>query len=250
MRDPRRTPVIDGQVHACDLRKSHLARFPVGREIGRCAVVTISHVVDGDLVAVDVGPRCLHNIRLPCVIVAWFQRQPPRNNNRECTKDNGNLQKFPANKYDDREQCDYKQNRCERAGFRKIKIECAKSPCGTDECDQPRETPAYEFDHAHAKQGETPFRRTLLRRYCFGRPFIVSRLPSLIWIETILARKTLQCIRAKIFLINDAVGPNDKRLDACDPILSGRRSESESADHYPLHDKVHLSQWCSRTLPL
>src|SRR5262245_47564531 len=95
-----------------------------------------------------------------------------------------------------------------------------------------------------------PFRCALLRRYCFGRPFIISSLPSLIGIKTIQARKRLQCVRAEIVLINDAVGTNDKCLHACDPVLSRRRGQGESANHYTLDDKVHLAQWCSRPLRL
>ena len=63
MCDPGRTPIIDNYVHACD---------PVRREIGLCAVVAIPYVVDGDLIAIDLGPRCLGNIRLPWPIVAGF----------------------------------------------------------------------------------------------------------------------------------------------------------------------------------
>ena len=67
MCDPGGTPVIDGHVHACDLREPHCARFPVRREIGRGAVVAVPHVVDGDLIAVDRRPCCLRYVRLPRV---------------------------------------------------------------------------------------------------------------------------------------------------------------------------------------
>src|SRR5215469_3749510 len=94
------------------------------------------------------------------------------------------------------------------------------------------------------------FLYALLRRCCFGGPFIVSSLPSLIRIETIQARKALQRIRAEIFLVDDSVGPNDKRLHTRDPILGRRGSQREAADHYALHDEVHLPKRRSRTLTL
>src|SRR2546423_1410158 len=72
MCDPGRTPIINSHVHACDPREPDRARFPVRREIALCAVVAIPHVVDGDLIAIDLGPRCLRNIRCPWPIVAGF----------------------------------------------------------------------------------------------------------------------------------------------------------------------------------
>jgi len=72
MCDPGRTPIIDNYVHACDPGEPDRAGFPVRREIGLCAVVAIPYVVDGDLIAIDLGPRCLGNIRLPWPIVAGF----------------------------------------------------------------------------------------------------------------------------------------------------------------------------------
>src|SRR5215471_9968157 len=98
--------------------------------------------------------------------------------------------------------------------------------------------------------GETPLLYALLRRYCFGRPFIVSSLPSFIGVEAIQGCKLLQCIRAEIFLIYDAGGTNDKCLHARDPILGRRRGQGESANHYAVDDKVHFSKRRSRTLPL
>src|SRR5262245_39985136 len=97
--------------------------------------------MDRDLVAVDVGPRCLRNIRLPCFIVARLQREPPRNNNGERAKSDGKLQKFPANEYDDGQQRQQERNCYKCARLWKIKIERAKSPSCADECNQPEQYP-------------------------------------------------------------------------------------------------------------
>ena len=162
MRDPRRTPVIDSQVHSSDLRKPHRARFPARSEIRLGAVVTIPHIVDGELIAVDLCPCSLGYIRLPRTIIARLQGKPPQDHNRKCAKDDRKLRQFSANEYDDREQRDYEQNCYESARLWKIKIERAKRPCCTNECNHPRESPAYVFDYTRAKQGERPFRYALL----------------------------------------------------------------------------------------
>src|SRR5215510_6930929 len=94
---------------------------------------------------------------------------------------------------------------------------------------------------------DSRFRARLSRRSFFGGPVVVSRVPALIGIETVQARKCLQCIRAEVFLINDAIGTDDKRLYTRDPILGRRRGKGESADHYAFHDKVHLSKRGSLT---
>src|SRR5207249_3489077 len=65
--------------------------------------------------------------------------------------------------------------------------------------------------------------------YCLGRPFVVSSFPSLVGIKTIY-----RC----------------KRLHAGNTVLGGRRSEGKPANHYSLHDKIHLSKRRSGTLPL
>src|SRR5262245_52521762 len=106
MCDPGRTPVIDSHVHSRDLREPHCARFPARREIGRRAVVTIPHVVDGDLIAVDLRPRSLGYVRLPWTVIARLQGKPPQKLNSECTKNDRELQQLSANKYDDRKQRD------------------------------------------------------------------------------------------------------------------------------------------------
>src|SRR5213080_591355 len=45
VRDPRRTPVIDREVDASDLRDAHRARLPMRGVVGLCTVVAVPHVV-------------------------------------------------------------------------------------------------------------------------------------------------------------------------------------------------------------
>src|SRR5206468_9751709 len=45
MRDPGRTPVIDGEVDASDLREPHGARLPMRGVVGFSPVVAVTHVV-------------------------------------------------------------------------------------------------------------------------------------------------------------------------------------------------------------
>src|SRR5262249_28893645 len=117
--------------HPGYLREPNRACFPVRCEVRVGAIIAIPDIVNRDLVALDLGPGGLCNVRLPRTIVARFQRQPPRNNNGECTKDDGKLQKFPANKYDGGKNRQQERNRCERARLWKIKIERAECPCDT-----------------------------------------------------------------------------------------------------------------------
>src|SRR5262249_19963978 len=164
MRDPGRTPVINRDVHACNLRKPNCARFPVRREIGLGAVIAIPHVVDGDLIAVDPGPCSLCDVRLPRTIVAGLQGKPPQDHNRECTKDDRKFQQFSATKYDDRQDSQEERNRGERARLWKIKIEGSNCPCCANESRQPYESPEYGFDHTHAKT----VKRRFASHYCEG----------------------------------------------------------------------------------
>src|SRR5437762_3030311 len=56
MRNPWRTPVIDGEIDTSDLRETHGARVPVRRVVGRGAIVAVAHIVEGEFIAVDVRP--------------------------------------------------------------------------------------------------------------------------------------------------------------------------------------------------
>jgi hypothetical protein len=97
MCDPGGTPVINSHVYACNLGEPHRARFPVRREIGLCAVITVPHVVDRYFVTIDFCRGSLGNVRLPGAIIARLQRQPPRSHKRARPKDNPELQQFFAN---------------------------------------------------------------------------------------------------------------------------------------------------------
>ena len=72
MRNPWRTPVIDGQIDAGYLREPHGARFPVRRVIGVGAIIAVADVVKSEFVTVDVRPRQLRHVGLPVAIVARF----------------------------------------------------------------------------------------------------------------------------------------------------------------------------------
>src|SRR5205807_10252084 len=112
-------------------------RFPVRREIGLCAVVAVPHVVNCDLVAIDLCPSCLCNIRLPRAIVAWLKHQPPQRNKRGCSKDDCELQQFSTNEDDCRDQDEHEQKCCQRTCRWKIKVERAERPCDTNNCRNP-----------------------------------------------------------------------------------------------------------------
>ena len=83
MRDPRRAPVVDGNVNAGDLRNAHGARLPARRVIRLGAVVAVADVVQRDLVAVNLRPRELGHVGLPVAVVARLDREPPREHDRK-----------------------------------------------------------------------------------------------------------------------------------------------------------------------
>ena len=157
MRDPRRAPVINSQVHASNLREAHRARFPAGGKIGLCAVVAIPHIVNCDLVAIDFCPTRVYNIWLPRSIVAWLQRQPPQRNKPESAKNNRKLWQLSADEYDRGEQNDHEKNGRERASGWKIKVQGAECPPHTQECSEPGKRPPDLFDNTHPIYGLNPF---------------------------------------------------------------------------------------------
>src|SRR6266446_10337812 len=59
MRDPGRTPVIDREVDAGDLRDAHDARLPMRGVVGLGPVVAVAYVVKRYFVALNIGPRFL-----------------------------------------------------------------------------------------------------------------------------------------------------------------------------------------------
>ncbi len=123
------------------------------REIRFSAVIAIPHVVNCDFVAINLRPSCLRDIGLPGAIVARLQSKPPHRNQRECCKDDHELQQFSANKNSGRQQNEQEQNRCKRASRPEIIIERTGRPGCTNECNQLGECPANVFDDAHAKHG-------------------------------------------------------------------------------------------------
>src|SRR4029077_1207865 len=77
MRDPWRAPVIDGEVDASDLRKSHGAHLPMRGIVSIGPVVAVSYVMQRHFVALHVGPGFLGYVWLPVAIVGRRKRQPP-----------------------------------------------------------------------------------------------------------------------------------------------------------------------------
>src|SRR5207249_9003211 len=77
MRDPGRTPVIDREVDAGDLRDMRSARLPMRGVVALCSVFAVADVVKCYFVALNIGPHFLGHIRLPVTIVGRRKRQPP-----------------------------------------------------------------------------------------------------------------------------------------------------------------------------
>src|SRR6266704_1003111 len=77
MRYPGRTPVIDREVDAGDLRDAHSTRLPMRGVVGLGPVIAVADVVQRYFVALNFGPRFLGHIRLPVTIVGRRKRQPP-----------------------------------------------------------------------------------------------------------------------------------------------------------------------------
>src|SRR4030095_7518675 len=107
MRDPRRTPVVDGNVDARDLRNAHGARLPMRSVVGLGPVVTVAYVVQRYFVALNVGPRFLSYVRLPVAIIGWRKRQPPCKHNTEKKNNCGYLAPQRPNEceYDRKSNC-------------------------------------------------------------------------------------------------------------------------------------------------
>ena len=99
MGDPRRAPVVDGEINTGDLREPHGARVPVRRVVGRGTIVAVAHVMKSELVAVNVRPRQLRHIGLPVAIVARFECEPPAKHEAEGDKDGAELAPEWPNEY-------------------------------------------------------------------------------------------------------------------------------------------------------
>src|SRR5882724_8518442 len=99
VRNPRRSPVIDCQVDAGDLREPHGARFPVRRVIGVGAIIAIANIVKSKFIAVDVRPCQLRDIRLPVSVIARFQCKPPGEQDAEKNSNSSYLAPKRPNEY-------------------------------------------------------------------------------------------------------------------------------------------------------
>src|SRR5437868_11057648 len=88
MRDPGRTPVIDREVDAGDLRDMRSARLPMRGVVALCSVFAVADVVKCYFVALDLRPRELRDVELPIGFVARLEAKPPGKNRAEqnCEK--------------------------------------------------------------------------------------------------------------------------------------------------------------------
>ena len=89
MRNPWRTPVIDGEVDAGDLRESDGARLPMRRVVGLGPVVAVAYVMKSQFVALNVGPRYLCYVGLPVAIIGRFKCEPPGEHAIAKSEENG-----------------------------------------------------------------------------------------------------------------------------------------------------------------
>src|SRR5437763_6651951 len=99
MRNPWRTPVIDGEIDTSDLRETHGARLPMRGVVGLGPVVAVADVVQRYFVALNVGPRFLGHVRLPVAIVGRRKRQPPDEHAAKKKRNGANLAPEPPNEY-------------------------------------------------------------------------------------------------------------------------------------------------------
>src|SRR5437870_6608371 len=99
MRDPGRTPVIDREVDAGDLRDAHGARLPMRGVVGLGPVVAVAYVVQRYFVALNVGPRFLGHVRLPVAIVSRRKRQPPHEHTTKKKSNGAYFAPEPPNEY-------------------------------------------------------------------------------------------------------------------------------------------------------
>src|SRR5205809_458600 len=99
MRDPRRAPVIDGEIDTGDLRDAHGARLPMGGVVRLGPVVAVAYVVQRYFVALNVGPRFLSHVRLPVAIIGRRKRQPPDEHAAKKKRNSANLAPERPNEY-------------------------------------------------------------------------------------------------------------------------------------------------------
>src|SRR6266478_2444421 len=77
MRDPRRAPVGEENIHAAYLRKVERSSLPTRRVVALGAVVTVADVVNGHVIAVYFRPGGLCHVGLPGPVIRRLQGKPP-----------------------------------------------------------------------------------------------------------------------------------------------------------------------------
>src|SRR5882724_10019376 len=108
VRNPRRSPVIDCQVDAGDLREPHSARLPVRSVICVGAIIAIANIMKSKFIAVDVRPCQLRHIRLPIAVIARLECEPPAKHATEKQCDDGYFAPEVPDEYE-RERNRYRQ---------------------------------------------------------------------------------------------------------------------------------------------
>src|SRR5436190_1495260 len=98
MRDPWRTPVVDGEIDARNLREPYGARLPARRVVRVGAIVAVADVVEGEFITVDIRPCHLRHVGLPVAVIAWLLREPPGEYSDEGEEDSTEFLRRTAKK--------------------------------------------------------------------------------------------------------------------------------------------------------
>src|SRR5450432_3191834 len=171
--DVRRTPGDEIQIHRAQLVEIKCLVVVMHVIVRLRAIVAITDVMNGDLVAGDLGIRQNRHVRQPVTIVRWLQCKPPSDDNYETASGDNQLPRTP----NQNPHCQHSHpiNRCERKpqprnSYIKIKRRCCPERRHSEE--NPNQTDpeaAQEFfalDHA----GFVRFRFWFI---WFGRPMTV-----------------------------------------------------------------------------
>src|SRR5215475_6364996 len=73
--------------------------------------------------------------------------------------------------------------------------------------------------------------------------------PGLVGVEAVHLGEFIECLRPKVFFINNAILADDEGLNTGYGVLGGTGNQSKASDHYIFHHKVHLPKWRVRALP-
>src|SRR3954451_12158137 len=74
-------------------------------------------------------------------------------------------------------------------------------------------------------------------------------MPGLVGVGTVHALEDCKRIGPQVFLVNDPVVADHKRLHARNFVMGWRGRKSKASDHYAFHHEVHLTQRGGGTLP-